>query len=83
MTNLDLDNFCLLDFIQEKNRDKTQQYFIAIGRKTDIENQSKICISITKPYESEPSVNYFSETSEYLFTYPCVTYCKGNTELFI
>ena len=40
-------------------------------------------INVTTADSTEPFINYIQETSDYIFAYPVIVYCKGNAELFI
>lgn len=83
LSDLDLDDFRLGDIIREKNFAADEQCIFSIGKKGEKEASSRIMVNVTKPDGTEPFINYIQETSEYIFAYPFILYCKGNTELFI
>lgn len=80
---MDLDDFRLGDVIREKTAHENEHCIFAIGKKGENEASSRICINVTSPETLIPFVNFIQETSDYVFLYPYIIYCKGNQELFL
>ena len=83
LSDLDLDDFRLGDITRERFSALSERCIFSIGKKGEKEASSRIMVNVTQPDGSEPFINYIQETSDYIFAYPFILYCKGNTELFI
>lgn len=79
ISDLDLDDFRLGDIQMERTLIENERRLFAIGKKGENDASSRICINVTKTEENQqPFINYIQETSEYVFLYPIIVYCKGN-----